>query len=78
MSPSLNQKTEVRCHCGRPLHYKDPLLRKQLEDLVSKLGPNVEVAYEGRTYLVPRHYIALHGIKGVDISSLGFTEVTRR
>jgi len=74
MSP---QSSTTRCHCGRPLHYTDPALQAQLEELVDKLGPNVETIYMGRTYLVPRHYIALHGIKGKDLPALGFKELAR-
>lgn len=77
MSPSTPKQAEVLCHCGRPLHYKDPSLKAQLEELVAKLGPNIEVISEGHIYLVPRHFIALHGIKGRDLSTLGFREVVR-
>lgn len=78
MSPSTPKQAEVLCHCGRPLHYKDLSLKAQLEELVAKLGPNIEVQCQGRTYLVQRHYIALHGgIKGKDLATLGFREVAR-
>jgi hypothetical protein len=38
--------------------------------LIDKLGENVEFKYGNEVYLVPRHYVALHGIKGVDLPSL--------
>ncbi len=35
----------------------------------------IEVEVSGRRYKVPRHYIALHGLKGADVAALGFEEV---
>lgn len=56
--------TEELCACGRPLHYTSDDVRGAVEALISLLGPNIRVVVAGRTYLVPRHYIALHGLKG--------------
>lgn len=65
------------CHCGKPLHYSDPELRKTVEKLVSELGAYMSVhnLADGKTYWVQRHYVALHGIKSVDLSTLGFKTV---
>jgi hypothetical protein len=63
------------CHCGKPLHYTDRALEDHVEEMVSRLGEFLEVEVSGRKFLVPRHYIALHGLKGVDVASLGFEEV---
>jgi hypothetical protein len=64
------------CHCGKPLHYSDPIAQAHVEALIQALGPNIRVTAGMRTWLVPRHYIALHGLKAEDVPSLGFQEVT--
>jgi hypothetical protein len=64
-----------RCHCGVPLHYSDPRVEMYVRRLVAELGPDVPITVAGRTWLVPRHYIALHGVKGGELSALGFAEV---
>lgn len=66
-----------KCHCGLDLHYTDPKLQEQVQEIVDKLGPFIEVIVDGRKWRVQRHYIALHGIKGKDVSKLGFTELTQ-
>lgn len=66
---------ELTCLCGKPVHYSDKQLEKMMNDLVEQLGPYINVTVDGRTWRVPRHYIALHGIKGKDVSKLGFQEV---
>ncbi len=66
------------CHCGRPLHYSDPEIRRVVDALVGEYGEYVPVTVtypEPRTFLVPRHYIALHGLKGWEVRTLGFEEV---
>jgi hypothetical protein len=67
------------CPCGRPLHYNDPLVERAMRNQIAQFGPNVERHYQGRTWLVPRHYAALHEIKLEDLPALaqelGFTEV---
>ncbi len=65
------------CWCGRPLHYQDKELEAQMRHIVERFGEYITVDANGRKYLVQRHYIALHGIKGKDISKLGFREVTK-
>lgn len=67
--------TEQLCACGKPLHYSDPSAQHQIDALVSELGEFIEVTVGGRSWLVSRHYIALHGLKGSDLASLGFEEV---
>lgn len=58
------------CSCGRPLHYTDPAIEARVSALVESLGPDVVVEAEGVEYRVPRHYIALHGIKAPDLPDL--------
>ncbi len=50
------------CPCGQPLHYSNRRTREFVEDLIADLGPTVRVIIPQGTYLVPRHYIALHGL----------------
>lgn len=63
------------CACGKPLHYTDPDFQKIVEKLVAIKGPLLKVCAGGRCWLIPRHYIALHGVKSVELPFLGFEEV---
>lgn len=62
------------CPCGKPLHYREPWIQAAIELLNVKLGPEMRVSFDGRTWLVPRHYVALHGVKAEDLIRL-FREV---
>jgi hypothetical protein len=72
---------EKMCACGKPLHYNDPQIQELMEGHVAKLGECVEIKVlgSGRRFMVPRHYVALHGVRGADIPALaercGFEEV---
>jgi hypothetical protein len=63
------------CPCGRPLHYTDAAVQAQVERLVERLGEQVPVATPTGTWMVSRHYIALHGIRADELPALGFTQV---
>lgn len=57
-----------RCACGKPLHYSTPEFQRTVERVVALLGPVVRVTVVGGpTYEVPRHYIALHGLKAGEL-----------
>lgn len=64
------------CHCGKPLHYRDHQLQEMVEGFVKTLGESIKVtdSKTGRAFLVQRHYIALHGLKTEDLTSMGFKE----
>jgi hypothetical protein len=64
-----------KCHCGSELHYWCRETEIQMLNLVDKLGRFIHVTVGDKTYKVDRHYIALHGITGADVPSLGFEEV---
>jgi hypothetical protein len=64
-----------RCACGQPLHYSDSRIQRVIEDLIAAQGPEIPVTVRGRTWLVPQHYIALHGLKAWELPTLGFSEV---
>jgi hypothetical protein len=65
----------MNCHCGQPLHCQDPEVQRDVEKLIRAKGARVVVRAGGRAWLVDRHYIALHGIKAVELPLLGFEEV---
>lgn len=67
-------KTTI-CHCGQPLHYSSAPLRAFVDRLVASHGEHIKVTVKGRTWLVQRHYIALHGLKAAELPQLGFEEV---
>lgn len=62
--------SEVICSCGRPLHYNRSDIKQIVERLVEELGPNVPVQVGRETYMVPRHFIALHGLKAWELPGL--------
>lgn len=70
--------SEERCHCGRPLHYVNPLVERFAREMVRRHGEYVPVTVAGRTWLVQRHYLALHGFIAAELPMLGFREVTGR
>lgn len=72
---SQTEAPEEMCHCGKPLHYTDPLVADFTRDLIKHNGPTVKVSVGGRIWDVQRHYIALHGIKASELPDLGFPEV---
>lgn len=62
------------CHCGQPLHYSSPAIQASVERIIAERGEKVEVSARGRTWLVPRHYIALHGLQEEHLPTLKFEE----
>lgn len=71
----MSDTTEELCHCGKPLHYTDPLVADFTRGLIAENGPTVKISVGGRVWEVQRHYIALHGIKAAELADLGFPEV---
>lgn len=65
-----------KCFCGKELHYTDPLAQSLVQQLVDDYGTHLKITVGKRTWLVQRHYIALHGISATDLPYLGFQEVT--
>lgn len=64
----------TKCVCGLPLHYtKDEegcKLHTMVEAFVHRLGPDTPVTTPSGTWMVPRHYIALHGIRGSTLAEI--------
>lgn len=63
------------CHCGRPLHYTDPTIEGWVRGLVTLRGALMEVTTPEGTWLVPRHYIALHGVKAAELTESPFEKI---
>jgi hypothetical protein len=65
------------CHCGKPLHYAHPGVEAFMRNLVAEAGPFVLMSVGGgtRTYRVPRHFIALHGVEAAKMDTYGFEVV---
>ena len=61
---------ETHCACGAPLHYADPWVRRAVEQLVAVHGPTVQVTVPGGAWHVPRHWIALHGLRAAELPAL--------
>ena len=67
------------CPCGSPLHYYFRETYEAARVIVEKFGPSQPVTVGARTFLVPRHFTALHGLRGADLVEVaaryGFEEV---
>ena len=74
----VERMSEERCHCGRPLYYSDPKIRARVERMIELSGGAhyLPITVGGRTWLVQKHYIALHGIRASELPNLGFQEIT--
>ena len=66
------------CACGRPLHYRNPQIQAAMQEMVDNFGENIKVTVFNRSWMVPRHFIALHGLSAQDLPSLGFPEITAK
>lgn len=70
---------ETKCACGKLLHYNDKYIQRLVEMIVMDMGELISVTVlfkkKYRTFLVQRHYIALHGIKAIELPKLGFEEI---
>jgi hypothetical protein len=64
-------KDEI-CHCGKPLHYTNSRIKAKVDAIIEEKGSHVDIVCRDKRYSVPRHYIALHGIKAADLDKLGF------
>jgi hypothetical protein len=53
------------------------MVERLIHTMIKELGPTVPVTVDTRTWLVPRHFIALHGITGQNLAGLGFVEITQ-
>ncbi len=74
--------TTKMCACGLPLHYDNAMDQAFIEAFITIHGECLNVrlmAEPGVVYRVPRHYIALHGIKAWELPDLaaryGFEKV---
>ena len=68
------------CACGKPLHYTNPDYQQNVEKLIEQLGEEIRVdLIPNEVYMIPRHYISLHGLKGNEIKEVakkyGFKKV---
>lgn len=64
-----------RCPCGRPwMHYSNLENQRYTEGMVRRLGPTLQWTVSGRTWLIPRHYLAQHGLQGWN-TDIGFPEL---
>ncbi len=63
------------CACGKPLHYNDPQAEAYVRRMVAEHGECVRIQTVSGIWLVPRHYIALHGIRAKELPYLGFERV---
>jgi hypothetical protein len=66
------------CACGRPLHYNNKDVERIVKRYAEKLGEMVEIAAPSGTFLVQRHYIALHGVGAKDLNRLAIDGVVER
>lgn len=73
------------CQCGKPLHYTNERLRQAVLKMTEMAGGEEWIpvtihakpftSVGNRTFLVQRHYIALHGLDGKYAAEMGFDEI---
>lgn len=70
------------CACGQPLHYADKKRRMMVEMYNKNFGEYMAKKVGNKTYLVQRHFLALHCPKDIDLvelaPKLGFKEVSEK
>ena len=66
------------CACGKPLHYINKSIEEIVKRYAKELGEMVEITAPSGTFLVQRHYIALHGIEAKDLDRLATDGVVKR
>jgi hypothetical protein len=59
----------MKCPCGE-VHELSATVRAAYEGVTAGLPPEVAVVVEGGGWLVPRIYIAVHGLKADDLPEL--------
>lgn len=64
------------CACGQPLHYAKKGKEDAIRRVIAEKGEYSTVTTPDGTWLVQRHYIALHGLKADELPSLGFQKVS--
>lgn len=67
--------SEKLCFCGLPLHYTDPEIESHMMKIIKERGEYITIHCNGKSFRVPRHYIALHGLIGKQLENLGFEEI---
>jgi hypothetical protein len=58
------------CPCGQPLHYPNPATERFVREQIRELGAVVRMVTPDGAWAVPRHYIALHGIRAWELPEL--------
>ena len=75
----MDEKNSILCACGKPLHYTDPVHEELVRSFVARFGEKIKVTVNGRSFMVPRHFIALHGLRASEILQIaaryGFEEI---
>lgn len=69
-SKKIHYANMKNCACGQPLHYSDPKKFEMVQKIVDQFGETIPVQAPGGTWAVPRHYIALHGLKAEELPEL--------
>lgn len=62
-----------KCDCGEPLHYQSEETRRVVQMMIDERGPTIRVQLGDEAFMVPRHFIALHGL-----SASAFTVLASR
>lgn len=67
------------CPCKEGFHIVDISVKEWaiVADQIKELGDKMKITITGtqKSYLVPRIYIAVHGIRAIDLPKLGFKEI---
>lgn len=68
--PGSEFKVVKLCACGDPLHYSNEQTQHYVELMVALHGECVTITTPDGSWKVPRHFIALHGLKSKELPHL--------
>jgi hypothetical protein len=75
LKSDVNRSTLELCACGLPLHYADPIAEAWVRRLIAQEGEFITVTTPEGTWKVPRHFIALHGLRAADLPKCNFERI---
>lgn len=75
---SFTAQATDRCACGSKLHYNSLSVMRHVQRVIERKGETILVQVGVESYAVQRHYLALHGLRAVDLPELARKGVVDR
>jgi len=71
-------RADGMCACGLPLHYSSPDVQFEVEQFFPNDNQTIVIRTPQARYIAQRHYIALHGLREIDLERLADAGVIER